>query len=89
LSIEHILFVVSQEAKAAQGNRSNQSVGEVTMKIAFRKSEVEGSCGLKKINVEGNVDEAQEVIVRDQTAPFKWKGFESHMVIWTKGYERI
>ncbi len=44
---------------------------------------------MKKIKVEGKVDEGQEVIVRYETATLKWKGFESQMVIWTKIYEGI
>jgi hypothetical protein len=87
LSIEHILFVVSQEAKAARGNRSNQSVGEVTMNIALRKNEVKGSSVLKKIKVESKVDDGREVIVRRATV--KWEGFQSFMVLWTKLYGRV
>ena len=67
MSIEHVLFVVSQEAKAARGNPSSQSVGEVTMKIALRKNEVEGSSVLKKVKVESKVDEGWDVIVRYET----------------------
>jgi hypothetical protein len=59
------------------------------MLIASRKNEAEGSNVLKKIKVEGNVDEGEEVIVRSQTATLKWKGFESQMVIWNKIYEPI
>jgi hypothetical protein len=45
---------------------------------------------MKKIKVGGEVDKGQEVIVRyEETVTLKWKGFESHMVIWTKIYERI
>ena len=44
---------------------------------------------LKRIKVEGTVDEGREVIVRYETATLKWKGFESYMVMWTKIYERI
>ncbi len=87
MSIEHILFVVSQEAKAARGNRSNQSVGEVTMNIASRKNEVKGSSVLKKIKVESKVDEGRDVIVRRATV--KWEGFQSFMVLWTKLYGRV
>jgi hypothetical protein len=87
LSIEHILFVVSQEAKAARGNRSNQSVGEVTMNIALRKNDVKGSSVLKKIKVESKVDEGRDVIVRRATV--KWEGFQSFMVLWTKLYGRV
>jgi hypothetical protein len=62
------------------------------MVITSRKNEVEGSSVLKKIEVEGKVDEGREVIVRYEAANLKWikwKGFESHMVIWTKIYKRI
>ena len=44
---------------------------------------------LKKIKVEGNVDERREVIVCCKTATLKWKGFESQMAMWTKVYERV
>jgi hypothetical protein len=57
------------------------------MLIASRKNEAEGSNVLKKIKVEGNVDEGKEVIVRSQTAILRWKGFESQMVIWNRIYE--
>ena len=59
------------------------------MVIALRKGEVKGSCVLKKIRVEGKVDEGHEVLVRCHTASFKWKGFESYMVMWTKLYGRV
>ena len=62
------------------------------MVIASRKNEIEGSSVLKKIKVEGEVDEGQEVIVRYETSTLKWikwKGFESHIVICTKIYKRI
>jgi len=59
------------------------------MVISSQKNEVEGCCVLKKIKVEGEVDEGRQVIVRYQTATLKWKGFESYMVMWTKIYERI
>jgi hypothetical protein len=60
------------------------------MVITPRKNEVEESSFLKKIKVEGKVDEGREVIVRCETTTFlKWKGFESQMVIWTKIYKRI
>ena len=87
MSIEHVLFVVSQEAKAARGNRSNQSVGEVTMNIALRENEVKGSSVLKKIKVESKVDEGRDVIVSRATV--KWEGFQSFMVLWTKLYGRV
>jgi len=59
------------------------------MAIESRKNEVERCGVLKKIKVEGEVDEGRQVIVRYQTATLKWKGFESYMVMWTKIYERI
>ena len=59
------------------------------MVIVSQKNKVEGSNVLKKIEVKGKVDEGQEVIVRHETAPLKWKGFESYMVMWTKVYGRI
>ena len=59
------------------------------MKISLRKNQLKRSNVLKKIKVEGKVDEGREVIVRRETATVKWKGFESHMVIWTKIYGRI
>ena len=43
----------------------------------------------KKIKVERKVDEGKDVTVHCETTTLKWKGFESHMVIWTKIYERI
>jgi len=52
---------------------------EVTMVISF----------LKKIKVQGEVDEGREVIVRYETATLKWKGFESQIVILTKIYGRV
>jgi hypothetical protein len=57
------------------------------MVIVSRKNEVEGPSVLKKIKVEGKLDEGREVIVR--RAPFKWGGFESFIALWTKVYERI
>ena len=78
---------MSQEAKAARGNRSNQSVGEVTMNIALRKNEVKGSSVLKKIKVESKVDEGRDVIVSRATV--KWEEFQSFMVLWTKLYGRV
>ena len=53
-------------------------------KVQSKRSNV-----LEKIKVEAKVDEGMEVIVRCETATLKWKGFESHMRIWTKIYERI
>ena len=59
------------------------------MAIVLRKNEVEVSSVLKKIEVEGEVDEGREVIVCCETGPLKWKGFESLMTLWTKTYDRI
>jgi hypothetical protein len=59
------------------------------MVIASRKSEVKGSCVLKKIKVEGNVDEGQEVIVRFETGISECEGFKSLMARWNKVYERV
>jgi len=59
------------------------------MAIVLRRNEVEVSSVLKKIEVEGEVDEGREVIVCCETGPPKWKGFESLMILWTKTYERI
>jgi hypothetical protein len=59
------------------------------MVIVLRKNEVQGRSVLKKINIEGEVREGQEVIVRYETCTVKWKGFESQIVIWTKIYERF
>jgi hypothetical protein len=59
------------------------------MVIASRKNEVKVRSVLKKIKVEGNVDEEREVIVRPATATVRWEGFKSLMVLWTKVYERI
>ena len=59
------------------------------MVIASRKNEVKGGSVLKKIKVEGEVDEGREVIVRYETATLKWKGFESQIVILTKIYGRV
>ena len=59
------------------------------MVISSRKNEVERYSVLKKIKVEGEVDEGREVIVRYETATLKWKGFESQIVILTKIYGRV
>jgi hypothetical protein len=58
------------------------------MTTSSQKSQLKGSNLLKKIKVEGNVDEKREVIVCCKAATLKWKGFESQMAIWTKVYER-
>ena len=56
------------------------------MTTSLQKGQPKRSNVLKKINVEGNVDERQEVMVCCKTATLKWKGFESQMVIWRKMY---
>ncbi len=71
----------------AWGSRSNRR--EVTMTTSLQKSQLKRSNILKKIKVEGNVDERQEIIVCYETATLKWKGFESRMAIWNKIYERV
>ena len=59
------------------------------MTTSLPKSRRKPSNALKKIKVEGEVDEGREVVVRHETAIVKWKGFESQMVIWTKIHGRI
>jgi hypothetical protein len=59
------------------------------MTTSLQKGQLKRSNLLKKIKVEGNVDERQEVIVCCKAATLKWKGFESQMAIWTKVYERV
>jgi hypothetical protein len=59
------------------------------MKTSLQKGQPKRSNILKKIKVEGNVDEGQKVIVRCETASLKWKGFESRMTIWNRIYERV
>jgi hypothetical protein len=56
------------------------------MTTSLQKSRLKPSNILKKIKVEGNMDERQEVMVCCKTAALKWKGFESQMVIWRKMY---
>jgi len=56
---------------------------------SVRRSSRRSLGAVEWVKVEGKVDEGQEVIVRYETAALKWKGFESHMVIWTKIYEWI
>ena len=57
------------------------------MTTSLQKSRLKRSNILKKIKVEGNVDERQEVMVCCKAAAVKWKGFESQMVIWRKMYQ--
>jgi hypothetical protein len=59
------------------------------MTKSLEKSQLKRSNTLKKIKVEGNLDERREVIVCCKAATLKWKGFESQMAIWTKVYERV
>jgi len=59
------------------------------MTKSLQESQLKRSNILKKIKVEGNVDERREVIVCCKAATLKWKGFESRMAIWTKIYERV
>ena len=59
------------------------------MTKSLQESQLKRSNILKKIKVEGNVDERREVIVCCKAATLKWKGFESQMAIWTKICERI
>jgi hypothetical protein len=59
------------------------------MTKSLQKSQLKRSNILKKIRVEGNVDESREVIVCCKTATLKWKGFESRMSIWNKIYQRV
>jgi len=59
------------------------------MTTSLQKSQLKRSNFLKKIKVQGEVDEGREVIVRYETATLKWKGFESQIVILTKIYGRV
>ena len=59
------------------------------MTTSLQRSQLKGSNILKKIKVEGNVGERQEVMVCCKTATLSWKGFESRMAIWNKIYERV
>ena len=59
------------------------------MTPSLQESQLKRNNILKKIRVEGKVDEGQKVVVRYETASLKWKGFESQMVIWTKIYGGI
>jgi hypothetical protein len=57
------------------------------MTTSLQKGQPKRSNIPKKIKVEGNVDERQEVIVCCKTATLKWKGFEYRIAIWNKIYE--
>jgi len=59
------------------------------MTTSLQQSQLKRSNILKKIKVEGKVDERQEVIVCHKTPPLKWKAFESHIAIWNRIYERV
>ncbi len=59
------------------------------MRTSMQKSQLKRGSILKKIKVEGNVDERREVMVCCKTATLRWKGFESRMSIWNKIYERV
>jgi len=59
------------------------------MTASLQESQLNRSNIQRKIKVEGNMDDRQEVIVCCKTATLKWKGFESRMAIWSKIYERI
>jgi len=63
------LFVVSQQAMGAGGGRSNRL--EVTMTTSLQEIQLKRGNTLKKIEVEGEVDEGREVIVRYETAGLK------------------
>jgi hypothetical protein len=56
------------------------------MTTSLQKSQLKRGNTLKKIKVEGEVDEGREVIACCETAAVKWKAFESQMVIWRKMY---
>lgn len=56
------------------------------MTTSLQKNRLKRSDILKKIKVERNMDERQEVMVCCKPAALKWKGFESQMVIWRKMY---
>ncbi len=57
------------------------------MITSLQKSQLKQSNILKKIKVEGNVDERQEIMVCRETATQKWRGFECRMAIWNKIYK--
>jgi hypothetical protein len=59
------------------------------MITSLRKSQLKRSNFLKKIKVEGEVDEKREVIVRRLTATIECEGFKSLMVLWAKVYGPI
>ena len=59
------------------------------MKTSLQKVQLKRGNTLKKIKVKGNVDKGRDVIVRYESVRLQWKGFESHLAIWTKIYERI
>ena len=59
------------------------------MTTSLQQIQLKRSIILKKIKVEGNVDERQKVIVCHKIPPLKWKGFESRIAILNKIYERV
>ena len=59
----------------------------IMMTTLLQKVQLKRNNVLKKINIEGNMDERQEVMVCCETAALKWKEFESQMVIWRKMYQ--
>jgi hypothetical protein len=59
------------------------------MAIASRRSEAKGGCILKRIKVEGTVNEGQEIIVLNRTGTLECEAFKSLMAMWNKIYERI
>ena len=59
----------------------------IMMTTLLQKVQLKRNNVLKKINVEGNMDERQEVMVCCETTALKWKEFESQMVIWRKMYQ--
>lgn len=59
------------------------------MTTLLQKDQPKPNSIVKKIKVEGELDEGWEIIVHHETAILKWKGFESRMVIWTKIYRGI
>jgi hypothetical protein len=68
-------------------------INEVTcgsiMVIASRRNRVKRGCILKRIKVEGTVDEGQEIIVLFRTGALECEGFKSLMALWNKVYKQI
>jgi hypothetical protein len=59
------------------------------MTTSLQKSQPKQSNIQRKIKVEGNMDERQDVIVCCKTPTLKWEGFKSLMVLWAKVYGRV